>query len=213
MGFRNPFRLQVDENDVAYVTDYSPDANTPARSRGPSGTGRVEIVRKPANYGYPICYSSKLGYYRWNFREFAPGTTTVGTPLDTPPQPIACGASPLINDSRWVRDGGPGFEPGLRELPPVTDPDIWYSYRDNVAVNPLGTPCFGYYATTPGPIAPGSSTECPRLFPELFTGGVGAARRHEVPLRPGQPEHEEVPAVLRQLRDLRRVHARTRCAS
>ena len=51
MGFRNPFRIQVDENDVAYVTDYSPDANTPQRSRGPSGIGRLEIVRKPSNYG------------------------------------------------------------------------------------------------------------------------------------------------------------------
>ena len=29
------------------------------------------------------------------------------------------------------------------------------------------------YATTPGTIAPGSTTECPRLFPELYTGGVG----------------------------------------
>ncbi len=187
MGFRNPFRLQVDENDVAYVTDYSPDASTPARSRGPSGVGRVEIVRHPANYGYPICYSSKLGYYRWNFREFAPNTTTVGTPLDNPPQPIDCGANPLVNDSRWVRDGGPGFEPGLRDVPPVTDPDIWYSYRDNNAATPLGTPCFGYYATTPGAIAPGSTTECPRLFPELFTGGVGphgAAKYHYDPANP-----------------------------
>src|SRR3954451_24863252 len=110
MGFRNPFRLQVDENDVAYVTDYSPDATTPARSRGPSGVGRVEIVRKPSNYGYPQCYSSKLGYYRWNFREFAPGTTTLGVPLDDPPQPVACGATPFVNESRWTRDGGPGFE-------------------------------------------------------------------------------------------------------
>ncbi len=131
MGFRNPFRMQVDENDVAYVTDYSPDAQTPQRSRGPAGTGRVEIVRKPANYGYPLCYSSKLGYYKWNFHEFAPGSTTAGTPLNDPPEPVDCGASTLINDSRFVRDGGPGNEPGLRELPPVTDPDIWYAYRDN----------------------------------------------------------------------------------
>ena len=70
MGFRNPFRIQVDENDVAYISDYSPDANAPARSRGPAGVGRFEIVRKPSNYGYPICYSSKLGYYKWNFSEF-----------------------------------------------------------------------------------------------------------------------------------------------
>ncbi len=35
MGFRNPFRLQVDENDVAYVTDYSPDSQTPAAQPRP----------------------------------------------------------------------------------------------------------------------------------------------------------------------------------
>jgi PKD repeat protein/type 1 glutamine amidotransferase len=166
MGFRNPFRLQVDENDVAYVSDYSPDANSPLRSRGPAGVGRFQIVREPENYGYPMCYSSKLGYYKWNYNE--------QVPLNDPPQPIDCGASTFINDSRWNLEGGPGNEIGLREIPPVADPIIWYSYNDNRAVNPLGTPCFGYYATTPGPIAPGSSTECPRLFPELYTGGVGA---------------------------------------
>jgi PKD repeat protein len=173
MGFRNPFRLQVDENDVAYVSDYSPDSNVQQRNRGPAGTGRYEIVRKAANYGWPTCYSTKLGYYKWNFSEFAPGTTSAGIPATNPPEAYDCGAAVQINDSRWVRDGGPGIEPGLRELPPVTDPDIWYSYRDNNAAQPLGTPCRGYYDTTPGPIAPGSTTECPRLFPELFTGGVG----------------------------------------
>src|SRR3954451_18939938 len=182
MGFRNPFRLQVDENDVAYVTDYSPDATTPQRSRGPSGVGRMEIVRHPANYGYPQCYSTKLGYYRWNFREFAPGTTTLGTPLDNPPQPIDCGnPNSFLNPSRWTRDGGPGFERGLANTPPLSDPEIYYSYRDNNPSQPLGTPCFAQYATTPGPIAPGSTTECPRLFPELYTGGVGphgAAKYH-----------------------------------
>ena len=41
--------------------------------------------------------------------------------------------------------------------------------------------------TTPGPIAPGSTTECPRLFPELYTGGVaphGAAKYHYDPANP-----------------------------
>src|SRR3954447_22596289 len=188
MGFRNPFRLQVDENNVAYVTDYSPDSQTPQRSRGLAGVGRVEIVRHPANYGYPQCYSTKLGYYRWNFQEFAPGTTTVGIPADTPPQPIDCGnPNSFLNPSRWTRDGGPAFEPGLANTPPLTDPDVWYAYRDNNAAQPLGTPCFGVYATTPGAIAPGSTTECPRLFPELFTGGVGphgAAKYHYDPANP-----------------------------
>src|SRR4051795_11295550 len=182
MGFRNPFRLQVDENDVAYVTDYSPDSQTPQRGRGPSGVGRTEIVRHPANFGYPECYSSKLGYYRWSFQEFAPGTTTVGIPADNPPQMWDCGNPDAFpNPSRWVRDGGPAFEPGLALTPPLSDPAIWYSYRDNNPTTPLGTPCPEYSAPTPGPIAPGSTTECARLFPELYTNGVaphGAAKYH-----------------------------------
>ena len=39
----------------------------------------------------------------------------------------------------------------------------------------------------PGPIAPGSSTECPRLFPELYTGGVaphGIAKYNYDPANP-----------------------------
>ena len=86
-------------------------------------------------------------------------------------------AATQLNDSRWNLEGGPGFEAGLRELPPVTNPDIWYSYQDNPNANRpngLGTPCRGYYDTTPGTPVPGSATECPRLFPELFTGGVAA---------------------------------------
>ena len=34
MGFRNPFRIQVDENDVAYVTDYSPDSHAADAAAG-----------------------------------------------------------------------------------------------------------------------------------------------------------------------------------
>src|SRR4029078_13072830 len=65
MGFRNPFRIQVDDEGVAYVTDYSPDSQTPQQFRGPAGTGRVEIVREPANYGWPLCYSPDLPSSRW----------------------------------------------------------------------------------------------------------------------------------------------------
>jgi PKD repeat protein len=188
MGFRNPYRVQVDQNDVAYISDYSPDANAPQRSRGPSGVGRFEIVRKPSNYGYPLCYSSKLGYYKWNFLEFLPNTTTVGTPGDNP-EHIQCDGPTLKNESRWNINGGPANEPGLVETPPMTDPEIWYSYRDNNAAAPLGTPCRGYYDTTPGTPAPGSTTECPRLFPELYTGGVaphGAAKYDYDPANPSK---------------------------
>jgi PKD repeat protein/type 1 glutamine amidotransferase len=167
MGFRNPFRLQVDENDVAYISDYSPDSQTPQQFRGPAGTGRFEIVRQPGNYGWPICYSKDVPYYRWNF--------LTSTPLDATPTPYDCDAAAIPNDSRWNLEGGPSVEAGLATVPGLTDPEIWYSYRDNNATAPLGTPCFGNYGPNAltDPPAPGSTTPCPRLFPELFTNGVG----------------------------------------
>ena len=193
MGFRNPFRVQVDENDVAYISDYSPDANAQQRSRGPSGTGRYEIVRKPSNYGWPTCYKRDLAYYKWNFHEFAPNTTSAGTPLNNPPELHTCDGPTQRNDSMWNLEGGPSVEPGLVDVPPVTNPDIWYSYRDNNATTPLGTPCLGYSDPTPGPIAPGSTTECPRLFPELYTGGVGPHGATKYNYDPANPNPKKFP--------------------
>ena len=46
----------------------------PQQFRGPAGTGRVEIVRKPGNYGWPLCYRPDLPYYRWDFNT----STTLG---------------------------------------------------------------------------------------------------------------------------------------
>jgi len=113
MGFRNPFRVNVDKNDVAYITDYSPDSQIPEVFRGPAGTGRVEVVRKPANYGWPLCYSPALPYYKWNFN-----TTT---PLTNPPQAFECDnpSHGPENASRW--------NTGLSAGRPVSQPDIRYS--------------------------------------------------------------------------------------
>jgi PKD repeat protein/type 1 glutamine amidotransferase len=178
MGFRNPFRIQVDSNDVAYVTDYSPDSNTPQNFRGPAGTGRVEIVRKPSNYGWPLCYSPDLPYYRWNFN--------TSTPLDATPTAHTCNdpnRGPQ-NTSRWVRDGGPTVEAGLEYAPPIERPDIWYSYRDN-ANPPLGTPCLASYD--------GSNGTCPQLFPELFTGGVAPHGAAKYEFNPNNPNPTKLP--------------------
>jgi len=168
MGFRNPFRITLDKNDVAYVTDYSPDSQTPQISRGPQGTGRVEVVREPSNYGWPLCMKADLPYYQWDFN------TSTPLPSATAPETHDCDnpARGPQNTSRWVANGGPGVEPGLEYGPPVTQPEIWYSYRDNQAPpnGPQGTPCFAQY----GPGAPANPIGvCPQLFPEAFTGGVG----------------------------------------
>lgn len=182
MGFRNPFRVQVDDAGVAYLTDYSPDSSTPQQFRGPAGTGRVEIVRKPGNYGWPLCYSPDLPYYRWDF--------VTSTPKDTPAQTHECDnptRGPL-NDSRWNLEGGPTVEAGLPYSPPITKPDIWYSFQDNNGANPIGTPCFDYY----GPNA-ASTPRCPQLFPELGNGGVGPHGAAPYDYDPANPSETKFP--------------------
>ncbi len=145
MGFRNPFRLQVDENDVAYLTDYSPDSSVPGPFRGPAGTGRMEIVRKAGNYGWPLCYRKDLPYYKWDFNT----STTLGETFE-------CGDASHgpENTSRW--------NTGRTVTPPITNPDLWYSFQDAT----WGTPCFDSYNTA-------TARACPWLWPELATGGVG----------------------------------------
>jgi PKD repeat protein/glucose/arabinose dehydrogenase len=173
MGFRNPFRITIDDDGVAYVTDYSPDSSTPQVFRGPAGTGRVEIVRRPANYGWPLCYSPDLPYYRWNFN--------TSTPLDSPAQAYECNNPDRgpANTSRW--------NTGLTYAPPIAKPDIWYSFQDNNAANPLGTPCAAYYTKSP----PGT---CPQLFPELGTGGVGPHGAAKYDYDPANPNPTKFPA-------------------
>ena len=159
MGFRNPFRIQVDENDVAYITDYSPDSTPPTPLRAAAGTGRMEIVRQPGNYGWPMCYRTDLPMYKWNYNT----QTSLGETYD-------CGDATHgpTNPSRW--------NTGLAVTPPITNADMWYSFRDDL----WGTPCFASYNTP-------TATPCPRIFPELGTGGVGphgATKYHYDPDNP-----------------------------
>ena len=165
MGFRNPFRISVDENDVAYVTDYSPDSTAPVQYHGPAGTGRVEIVRHPANYGWPYCYKSDLPEYPWNVNLQVPmdALSHQPVPAGQTPQPYSCAGGTVPNNDYWNTNGGPGIEPGLTQTPALTDPDIWYSYNDNRTLDPQGTPCFAEYgpSATTAPLAKGSITPCP----------------------------------------------------
>jgi PKD repeat protein/glucose/arabinose dehydrogenase len=198
MGFRNPFRIQVDENDVAYISDYSPDSQTPQQFHGTPGVGRFEIVRRPANYGWPYCFKRDLPEYPWNVNLQVPMNLNNHQPVPagTTPQPYDC-ANPagVPNNDYWNLNGGPSIEPGLAVTPPLTQPDIWYSYRDNNVATPLGTPCFTFYgpdALTAPPV-PGSTTSCPRLFPELYTGGVGPHGSAKYTYDPANPNPKKFP--------------------
>jgi PKD repeat protein/type 1 glutamine amidotransferase len=153
MGFRNPFRVQIDEDDVAYIADYSPDSQSPTGLRAAQGTGRIEIVRKPSNYGWPMCYKSDLPMYKWDFNT----ATTLGETYecDNP-------AHGPENTSRWntgLTDGGP----------PITNPDVWYSYRDDL----WGTPCINNYN-----VAVPVQQSCPLLFPELRSPNSNSVGPH-----------------------------------
>ncbi|HYI18565.1 MAG TPA: ThuA domain-containing protein [Solirubrobacteraceae bacterium] len=165
MGFRNPFRIQVDSDGVAYVTDYSPDANAPGPFRAAAGTGRIEIVRKPSNYGWPVCYSPTLPMYKWDFNT----QTTLGVQHE-------CGnpAQGPANESRW--------NTGRAVTPPITQPDVWYSFRDDL----WGTPCVDGYNRTP-------AAACPRLFPELGQGGVGPHGATKYEYDPDNPSETKFP--------------------
>ena len=197
MGFRNPFRVTLDANDVAYVTDYSPDAREGQQFRGPAGTGRVEVVRKPSNYGWPLCYKTDLGYYKWDFETGGP------LPLGAP-EPFQCDnpTKGPDNTSKWVATGGPTVQAGLVQTPPITNPEIWYSYNDNATTNPnglpQGTPCANAYGSN-APARPllqnavGTPQLCPQLFPELGNGGVGPQGAAPYDFDPANPNTTKFP--------------------
>ena len=110
MGFRNPFRFAVNRtNGHVYVGDYSPDAQVADPARGPEGIGRWMIVRRAANYGWPFCITPDQPYVDYDFTPDAPQSG----------EEFNCFAP--INDSR--------NNTGLRRLPPVVWPEVWYSYN------------------------------------------------------------------------------------
>ena len=172
------------------------------RGRGPAGTGRYEIVRTPANYGWPVCYKRDLGFNKWSHHEWpattpltpAPNTNTQGVPATATPELLAdCGGATIPNASRWNLEGGPSVEPGRAEVPPRSP---IRTSGTRTTTTPRAS-CSGRRArrtpVTPGPNAPGSLTECPRLFPELGTGGVGPHGSAKYNYDPANPNPKKFP--------------------
>ena len=134
MGFRNPFRIEINrDNDDIYVADYSPDNRTANALRGPAGQGKWTILRGPGNYGWPYCATARLPYVDYNFATGVSGAT------------FNC-ANP-VNESP--------HNTGLRQLPPVTQPDVWYSYSLSAefpeltsvpagGIGPMGGPAYDF---------------------------------------------------------------------
>jgi cytochrome c len=118
MGLRNPFRIEIDPvTDALYVADYSPDANAPDPDRGPAGHGKWTAIEEPGNYGWPYCATAELPYVDYDF-----ATEESGEAFD-------CSAP--VNESPR--------NTGRTELPPVVQPDVWYTYSQSAEFPELGT--------------------------------------------------------------------------
>ncbi len=118
MGLRNPFRIELNrKTDELYVADYSPDARQPDPLRGPAGQGKWFVARKAGNHGWPYCVTAQLPYVDYDFATDRSGAT------------FDCAAP--VNESP--------HNTGLRKLPPVEQPDVWYGYDLSDRFPELGT--------------------------------------------------------------------------
>ncbi|SCG77130.1 PQQ-dependent sugar dehydrogenase [Micromonospora inositola] len=150
MGLRNPFRIEFNrQTDELYVADYSPDAGQADPQRGPAGQGKWAAVRKAGNYGWPYCATAQLPYVDYDF-----ATGQSGAPFN-------CSAP--INESP--------HNTGLRELPPVQQPDVWYGYGPSAQFPELGTGGIGPMA---GPAyhfaSPTTRGRAPVAWPAYYDG-------------------------------------------
>jgi cytochrome c len=150
MGLRNPFRIEVNkETGALYVADYSPDAGEADPQRGPAGHGRWFAADEAGNYGWPYCVTPDMPYVDFDF-----ATQQAGESFDC--------ANP-VNDSP--------HNTGLTELPPVEQPDVWYSYDQSERFPELGTGGIGPMA---GPAydfdRQATRGRAPVAWPEYYDG-------------------------------------------
>ncbi len=118
MGFRNPFRIGLDEqNNKLLVADYGPDATSVSATRGPNGRVEWNILDQPGFYGWPYCVGANTPYNDYNFASSTSGAT------------FNCAAP--VNDSP--------NNTGLTNLPPAKAAVIWQSNNASIT----GTPEIG----------------------------------------------------------------------
>ncbi|MFD4018290.1 PQQ-dependent sugar dehydrogenase [Streptomyces sp. SH5] len=117
MGFRNPFRMSVDQKTGAvYIGDYGPDAGTTVPDRGPSGQVEFNRVTAPGNFGWPYCTGTNTPTETYGEYTFPGGPS--GAKYD-------CAAGPANNSFRNT---------GLATLPPAQP--AWIRYAGDAGSPP-----------------------------------------------------------------------------
>lgn len=116
MGCRNPYRISVDpETSFVYWGEVGPDAGRDSR-HGPRGYDEFNQAKGPGNFGWPYFVGNTQAYHDSDF-----ATKEIG-PLFDPRAPV--NHSP--NNT------------GIKNLPPATDPLIWYPYNRSQTFPDLG---------------------------------------------------------------------------
>lgn len=108
MGNRNPYRISVDQkNSFLYWGEVGPDARVDSFGvRGPRGYDELNQARKAGFFGWPLFVGKNYPYNRYNY-----ATGVSGEVYD---------AGKPLNESE--------NNTGLKELPAVSAPFIWYPY-------------------------------------------------------------------------------------
>ncbi|MFG2156885.1 ThuA domain-containing protein [Streptomyces olivaceus] len=128
MGFRNPFRISVDQKTgTVYVGDYGPDAGAADPNRGPAGQVEFAKVTEAANFGWPYCTGANDPYVDYDFATGTSGDTfDCAAPKNTSPH-----------------------NTGLTDLPPAQA--AWIPYDDDSvpefgsgSESPMGGPVYRY---------------------------------------------------------------------
>nr|WP_233518337.1 ThuA domain-containing protein [Streptomyces corynorhini] len=144
MGFRNPFRISVDQQTgVVYVGDYGPDAGASSPTRGPAGMVEFARVTEAGNYGWPYCVGKNEPYIDYDFATKASGAAfDCAAPKNTSPN-----------------------NTGLVDLPPAQP--AWIDYDGD------SVPEFGNGSESPmaGPVYRyDENLDSPVKFPEAYDG-------------------------------------------
>ncbi len=146
MGCRNPFRLSIDaKTKYLYWGDVGPDAGKDQEDRGPKGIDEINQARTPGFWGWPYSRGNNQAYHDYNFASETSG--------------------PLFNTENPINESANNT--GLRELPPIQESVIWYSYDKSLEFPWVGT---GGKNPMAGPIFYSDLYDHEEKYPEYFDG-------------------------------------------
>ncbi|WP_228919126.1 PQQ-dependent sugar dehydrogenase [Streptomyces sp. DH20] len=128
MGFRNPFRMSVDQaTGTVYVGDYGPDAGTASPSRGPAGQVEFNRVTRAGNYGWPYCTGRNDAYVDHDFGSGSSGARfDCSAPRNTSPRNTGLTDLPPAQPAWIPYDGGSVPEFGTGSESPMGGPVYRY---------------------------------------------------------------------------------------